>query len=195
MTTQARHLVTAEELLQMQDEDCRTELIDGEILRMAPAGGEHGEVTHNAGLLLGVHVRAGRLGRMVGAETGFLLRRHPDLVRAPDVAFIARQRIPPGGLPKGYIPFPPDLAVEVVSPNDTDQYVLRKVQDWLAAGTRLLWLVYPGRARVVVHAPGQSIRTLGPDDLLDGDDVLRGFSCRVAELLPEPVEAESQPSA
>src|SRR5581483_2418749 len=142
---------------------------------------EHGEVTHNVGLLLGMHVRAHRLGRMVGAETGFLLRRDPDLVRAPDAAFIAKQRVPAGGLPKTYIPFAPDLAVEVVSPNDTAEYVQRKVRDWLDAGTRLLWLVYPGLRQVAVYAPGQPLRSLGPDDPLDGGDILPGFSCRVAD--------------
>lgn len=195
MVIHTRTPVTAEELPFVQDEGCRTELVDGEVVRMAPAGGEHGEVTHNVGLLLGVHVKARHLGRMVGAETGFLLRREPDLVRAPDVAFIARRRIPPGGLPKGYIPFAPDLAVEVVSPNDTAEYVQRKVHDWLREGTRLLWLVYPGLAQVVIHAPGQPVRTLGPDDELDGGDVVPGFSCRVAEILAEPPEGDHAPSA
>jgi len=195
MTTHAQRLVTAEELLAMQDEDCHTELVDGEVLRMAPAGGEHGEVTHNVGLLLGMHVRSHRLGRMVGAETGFLLGRNPDLVRAPDAAFIAQRRVPSGGLPKAYIPFAPDLAVEVISPNDTAEHVQRKAQDWLAAGTRLLWQVYPGLKRAVVHAPGQPTRTLGPEDVLDGGDVVPGFSCRVSDLLPEPPDQADGPSA
>lgn len=195
MTTHAQRLVTAEELFEMPDEDCRRELIDGEVLRMSPAGAEHGEVSFNAGLLLGAYIKMHRLGRGFGAETGFVLRRRPDLVRAPDLAFVRRERIATEGVPKAYFPGPPDLAVEVISPNDTAAYVQRKVRDWMDAGTRLLWLVYPGLKQAVVHVPGQPARTLGPDDVLDGGDVVPGFSCRVADLLPEPTDQADAPSA
>lgn len=186
MATEVRHLVTAEELFALQDDTSRMELVDGEIVRIAPSGGGHGKVTFRTARALGDYLEVHPLGEGFGAETGFLLRRDPDLVRAPDAAFLSNERIPAGGIPDGYIPAVPDLVVEVVSPHDSAEYVQRKVQDWLDAGTRLLWLMYPRLRRIVVHAAGQPMRILSENDTLDGGDVLPGFSCRVAGLFGRP---------
>jgi Uma2 family endonuclease len=176
-------LMTAEELLAMPDDGMRHELVRGEIRGMAPAGGEHGDVAGTAHGNVYLYVRSHRLGRVFTAETGFLLRRDPDTVRAPDVAFIRTERIPPEGIPKGYIPVAPDLVVEVVSPGDTAAEVQEKVEEWLAFGVRAVWVVYPSGPRLQLHLPDRSSRLLGPEDEVDGGEALPGFRMRLRDLL------------
>ena len=101
---------------------------------MAPAGSEHGEVASDINASLNLYVKANGLGRTYAAETGFFLGTDPDHVRAPDVAFVRRERTEAIGRPDGYWPEAPDLAIEVVSPNDRYTEVDEKVADWLAAG-------------------------------------------------------------
>ncbi len=117
---------------------------------MSPAGGEHGAVIGTLFLLLGNFVRQNGLGVVFGAETGFLIERAPDTVRAPDIAFVSRKRIPPDGIPRSYVPGAPDLAVEVVSPGDTVREVDDKVADWLNAGSEAVWVVNPRWKTVTV---------------------------------------------
>src|SRR5919206_2667519 len=117
MATQ-RRLMTAEELWRMPDDGQRHELIAGELTTMPPSGFEHGRLTARLTASLSRHVRTHGLGEVLAAETGFLLARDPDLVRAPDVAFVSRERVAAAGEVAGYCPGAPDLAVEVVSPND-----------------------------------------------------------------------------
>jgi len=152
---------------------------------MAPAGGGHGEVAHRVGLLLGTHVRAKRLGKVVAAETGFIIARHPDTVRAPDVAFIAKARITPGGLPDNFIPFAPDIAVEVLSPSDLQLDVEEKIAQWLNAGTALVWVVNGRSKTVTVHQSGRDPRVLRANDVLDGAEACPGFAVKVSELFED----------
>lgn len=175
-------LTTAAELWEMPDDGFRYELVRGELRMMAPAGGEHGVVIINLAAPLGVHVKANNLGLVFGAETGFKLSDAPDSVRAPDVAFISRERIPASGIPRGYWPGAPDLAVEVVSPNDKLYEIDEKIEDYLAAGVRLIWIVYPKKRSVTVHTPGSEPRVLTIDDTLDGADVVVGFQLSVREI-------------
>ena len=128
-------------------------------------------------------MRAHGLGRVVGGP-GFRIARDPDTVRAPDVAFIAAGRIPEGESPVAYPDLAPDLVVEVVSPGDRAGEIRKKVADWLAAGTRVVLVLYPRTRSAVVHRPGVQPETLGPDDELDGADVLPGFHCPVHDLFP-----------
>jgi Uma2 family endonuclease len=115
-------------------------------------------------------------------ESGFRLETGPDTVRAPDAAFIARERLPVGGLPERYWPAAPDLAVEVVSPGDTYNEVHEKALDWLAFGARLVWVVAPRRRTVTVYRAPDDIVVLDADATLEGGDVVPGWSARVAEL-------------
>jgi Uma2 family endonuclease len=126
--------VTADELLYMPDDGFRYELIKGELIKIAPPGGEHGVVTSSVNVLLARHVKARRLGVVFGGDTGFQLTSNPDTVLAPDVAFVRQSRIPPDGVPKGYWPGPPDLAVEIPSPWDTLKEAKEKVEKCLAPG-------------------------------------------------------------
>jgi Uma2 family endonuclease len=162
--------------------DRRRELIKGELRTMAPAGFEHGAVITNLAFLLAGHVKAKNLGLVLGAETGFVLSRNPDTVRGADIAFVSIARVPAGARPPGYFPGAPDLAVEVVSPGDTLSEVEDKVDDYLSAGTRLVWVVNPRRKTVTVHRPQAPPRLLGEADTLTGEDVVPDFRCGVAEI-------------
>jgi len=179
-TTQ--RLMTAEELLRLPDDGQRHELIAGEMRAMAPSGFEHGRRTARFATSLGPYVLAHGLGEVLAAETGFLLSRDPDTVRAPDVAFVGRERADAVGEVTGYWPGAPDLAVEVISPSDLYTEVEDKVAEWLAHGTRMVLVVNPRRRTVAVHRPGAPVRQLTSDDTIDGEDVVPGWTLPVREL-------------
>ena len=144
---------------------------------MAPAGYEHGDIAMGLGAHMRIHVEDNQLGRVFAAETGFRLSRNPDTVRAPDAAFVRQQRFPPlqERTSSSYFPGAPDLAVEVVSPNDTAADVQAKVQDWLSHATQLVWVVYPSSRTVMVCRADGTASILTANDVLDGEDVLPGF--------------------
>jgi Uma2 family endonuclease len=179
----AEKLMTAEELLRLPTGmDKRYELVRGELKTMSPAGSRHGRIALRIGALLDQFVRAQKLGEVLGAETGFTLRRNPDTVRAPDAAFVAAARVPADGLPVGYFPGAPDLAVEVVSPDDRAEEIKAKINEYFEAGARLVWIVYPETREVVVFRSARESVVLAGPEALDGGEVLPGFACRVAEL-------------
>jgi Uma2 family endonuclease len=175
--------MTAEELLRLPDDSCRYALVRGELQRMAAAGFRHGAVIMNVAVPLGHHVKDHGLGVVCGAETGFVLARDPDTVLAPDVAFVRRERISASGLPVTFWEGAPDLAVEVISPSDTRREVADKVASWLAAGTRLVWVVDPNHATVTIHEPDGTPRRLAEADVLDGAPLFPGFSLPVADIV------------
>jgi Uma2 family endonuclease len=179
VSTQTR-LMTADEFLDMPDDGLLHELIRGEVVTMSLPGGEHGEVAGEFFRLIANHVRSAKLGKTYAAETGFIVDRDPDTVRGPDVGFVRAERLTEITNHRKYIPFAPDLAVEVLSPNDRPDAVDEKVQEWLAAGSRMVWTVDPGARTVTVHRPGAEPVTLTEDQDIDGGDVLPGFVCRVA---------------
>jgi Uma2 family endonuclease len=151
----------------------RYELVQGEIREMSPAGGLHGGLASDLNIEIGVFVKQHDLGFVTAAETGYILYTDPvkgDTVRAPDVGFVAKHRLP-DGLPVKYIPLAPDLAVEVVSPTDTADEIEEKVRDYLRAGTRLIWVWYPKTRSVVEHTLS-GVNRYGEDDTLSGGDVL-----------------------
>lgn len=174
--------MTAEELFRLPDDNCWHELVRGELRRMAAAGFRHGAVIMNVAGPLSQHVKAHRLGVVCGAETGFVLERDPDTVLAPDVAFVRRERIPASGLPPTFWEGPPDLAVEVTSPGDTRREVADKVASWLAAGTRLVWVVDAKRTVVEIHEPDGAPRRLERSDVLEGEPLFPGFRLPVTDI-------------
>ena len=147
---------------------------------MIPASYQHGRVIVNLASPLDNHVLAHGLGVVVAAETGFLLSRDPDTVRAPDIGFLVTERS--AGPERGYYPGAPDLAVEVLSPDDRPGYVREKVAEWLEAGARAVWVVDPRRRTVVVHDQLQDPITLEQDDNLQGGDLLPGFAIPVRNI-------------
>jgi Uma2 family endonuclease len=174
--------VTADELFARRKDGFRYELVKGELRKMSPAGSEHGAIIVNITLLLGQYVKANSLGVCFGAETGFKIASDPDTVRAPDVAFVRRERIPESGITKKFWPGAPDLAVEVLSPGDSLEEVEEKVEDWLSAGTRAVWVVSPKRRGVTVYRSMTDVTRLSEADELDGGDVVQGFRCKVSEI-------------
>jgi Uma2 family endonuclease len=175
--------ITAEQLYEMGDIG-RCELLQGEVVRMAPAGAEHGGLAHELARLVGNFVAEHDLGRVYAAETGFILSRDPDTVRAPDVAFVTKDRLPPRPI-RGFFPGAPDLAVEVVSPTDRLADVHEKVNQWLAAGTRSVWVVDPVNRTLEVNRPDGSVTRLRQPDELRDDPALPGFVLSMAELFQQ----------
>jgi len=171
--------MTAEELLDANIKQ-RCELVKGELRLMSPAGGEHGWVIMNVAAPLDVFVKNNKLGYVFGAETGFIIDRDPDTVRAPDVAFIRTERLE-GRISKKFIPGPPDLAVEVISPDDTASEVQEKTEQWLRCGCQEVWLVDPQRntaSRCTLRDAGVLIETV---EVLTSN-MLPGFRLPTGEL-------------
>ncbi len=174
-------LMTAEELAELPDDGHKYELVRGELVTMAPAGRRSGRLGLWIGRRLGGYVDERRLGETYGAGTGFLLERNPDLVLAPDAAFVRADRL--AGMPEdGYLPLAPDLAVEVISSSERAGHVSAKVIDYLDAGVRLVWLIDPRRRTVTIYTPDRTAHILRPPDVLNGGDVLPGFRLPFAEL-------------
>lgn len=174
--------MTADQLAELPDDGRRHELVEGELRTMAPAGGQHGQVALTIGGLVWSHVRQNGLGRCYAAETGFVLHRDPDTVRAPDLAFVSSARSS-GEADSGFLDEVPDLVVEVVSPSDRASEVTQKALVWLDHGVRLVWVVDPRARLVTVHQPGDVIGLIrGEDAVLDGGEVLPGFRVSLADL-------------
>lgn len=180
MAGDGRQLMTAEELRAVPRGTARHELIRGELRTMPLHFAEHGFVTAQVlgALHRTLHPRRGELLPNVG----FILERAPDTVRAPDLAFVRHERVAKLADPWGYVPGPPDIAVEVLSPDELAAEVADKTADWLRHGTSLVLVVHVSRRTLLVHRPGQSLRELGQGDTLDGADVVRGWHLPVSEL-------------
>lgn len=174
--------VTADELLRTHLPDKHVELVHGVLVVREPPGMRHGRIAMNLAHRLADHVRAHALGQVYAAETGFHLARDPDTVRAPDVAFVAAERVPDPE-PEGFAQLAPDLVIEVLSPGDRPGETLAKVGDWLEAGSRLVWVIDPDRRLARVYRADGSQTQISSDGSLDGEDVMPGFSCRLGEIL------------
>lgn len=174
--------MTADQLLHLNLPGKLTELVRGVLVVREPPGYQHGVVAMRLAAAILNHAEGRNLGQVVAAETGFKLFADPDTVRAPDVGFVRRVRIPEP-LPKGYAELAPDLAVEVLSPGDRPGEVLAKVADWLSAGCRLVWVVDPVRRCARVHRADGTEASLAEDGVLDGEDVLPGFSLPLSAAL------------
>jgi Uma2 family endonuclease len=175
--------MTAEELLGLPTGmGTRYELLQGGLKTMSPAGTLHGRIAARICSRLDTFATAKKLGEVYGAETGFILHRHPDTVRVPDAAFVSAARIPSSGTPIGFFPGAPDVAVEVVSPGDAAEEVQAKVKAYFEAGTQQVWIIYPQTQEVAVFRSARESVVLGGDDMLEGGNVLPGFTCPVAEL-------------
>ncbi len=164
------------------DEFCQSDLegyeyVKGELVPMAPATMEHGDISMSLSLLLGIHIRENQLGRLYPAGTDFKLR---DRLVKPDIAFVLSARLPDDR--RKVFSIPPDMAVEVVSPTDIQYRVVEKALAYLNTGTRLVWVIEPVGKTVTVYRSQTNIKTFTIDDTLSGEDVVEGFSCQVAEL-------------
>ena len=179
MATTTRRVATEDDLRATPKDGNIYELVDGEI-RMSPAGDRHSKVALRLGSKLLTFVDQHRLGHVMGADAGF--RLPGGNVRSPDASFVAAGRYPDDRPPVDWGALAPDLAVEVVSPNDRPRWLLDKVGEYLDAGVRLVWVIDPQQQRATSYRTLFDVRQLGPDDFLDGEDVVPGFRCRLGEL-------------
>ena len=177
-----RRQVTADELLHMPDDSFRYELVRGELRRMTPASSQHGRIAVRITWRLARHVEENDLGTVYAAETGFRLSTDPDTVRAPDVAFVSRDRVEAVGEVEGFWPEAPQLAVEVISPGDSYAHVEGKIFDWLDAGTKMVVVVNPRQRSATVYRSPTDITALAEADVLEGGVVVPGFELVVQEI-------------
>jgi Uma2 family endonuclease len=168
--------------MNMPHDGWQYELVQGELRKMAPAGHDHGRIGGNFVSLIASYILQHKLGRIYLAETGFLLARNPDTVRAPDMAFIAQERAHIATSKEGFWPGAPDLAVEVISPGDSYAEVDEKVVDWLNAGTRMVMVINPKTRRVLVHRTGNPVQVYTENDILDAGDVVVGWTMPVHDI-------------
>ena len=182
MTFTTEKTMTADDLLRLDSEGVRGELIQGALCETLPTGVRHGKVVVNLAILLGGFIKPRRLGWVLASDVGFLLERNPDTVREPDIAYISAHNLPLDAEVAGYYVGAPDLAVEVFSPNDSPREVFDKARMWISFGVPLVWTVDPEIRTIEVHRPNQPLLKLSDDDTIDGGPVLPGFSCPVRDL-------------
>jgi Uma2 family endonuclease len=179
----ATTLMTADDLYQLPDDGFHLyELVKGVLVTMAPPGFGHGGTAAAIARHAGNAVERLALGGEVVVEAGFLLGRDPDTVRGPDVAYVSAERLPSRDERARYFEGAPDLAVEVVSPIDTVADVLEKVQEYLAAGTRLVWVAEERTRTVTAYRPDGSAQVLHESETLSGEEVLPGFMLDVRDI-------------
>ena len=178
----ATKLLTADDLLRLDAQGVRGELIRGELSETMPTGREHGEIVVNLSAELRNFVKPRKLGILTASDSGVWLERDPDTVREPDLAFFSAEKIPLDADIPGYAEEVPDLVVEVVSPSDRRAAINDKALMWLRYGARLVWVVYPESRAVDVHREESPVAALGENDALDGMDVIPGFSCPVRDI-------------
>jgi Uma2 family endonuclease len=177
-------LMTADDLIRLPRGRARHELVRG-ILRTFPlAFMDEALVASEMSRSLGAFVRDRRLGR-VAVGVGFMLAIDPDTVRSPNVAFLRAERLASTGIPEGYYPGAPDLAVEIIAPDELYLDVHDTIAEWLEHGTQVVFVVNPRRKVVAVHRPKQPVDILGIEDTLDAEDVIPGWSLAVRDLFDE----------
>jgi len=172
-----RQMMTAKDLLRLPERDCRYELVKGRLIRLPFHGWEHGAITAQLAYLLGQHVEANHLGKLL-SSTGVIIARNPDTVRAADINFISRLRCPSGWL-DGYLDFAPDMVVEVFEETDD---MPAKLQDWFDADARTVLVVYPGSRQIAIYRSLREVTILTDGDTLTAPDILPGFSCLVSDI-------------
>ena len=178
-------LLTAEEFAALHVEGVRLELIRGEMRVMPPAFADHGETVGALHAILGAYIRTYRLGRIYSAETGFLVARNPDTIRTTDIAFIQRSRVTPEAVAPNWNPVIPDLVVEVVASRDRAPEIAGKVEMWIEAGVRMVWVVYRIRRTVEIYQRHRQMLLLTEHEQLTGMDVVPAFFTTVAEIFAE----------
>ena len=181
-TATATKLLTAADLLRLNGQGVKGELIRGVLCETVSAGVEHGRIAGIFITSLNIHIRPGRMGQVGGTDVGVLIQRNPDTVREPDVYYVSAERLPLDARVPGYLEAIPEIVVEIVSPSDTQREVNDKTLMWLSHGVLLVIEVYPDEKAVMLHRPGQPAVTLTGDDVLDGGDVLPGFRLPLRDI-------------
>jgi Uma2 family endonuclease len=188
-TVTARRRTTPEKFLVMEDA-AGYELVDGELKERTVSVLASATAVEIASLLQ-TYARSGERGVVLGSDIGLqIFRGRPGRIPRPDVAFVAANKVTQEVWKGGFLRVPPDLIVEVISPGDTAAEMQRKVDEYLSAGVRLVWVVYPDTKRIVIFRADGTTAIMGPGGSLDGEGVLPGFSAPVVDLFPETLPAE-----
>ncbi|HEV8486468.1 MAG TPA: Uma2 family endonuclease [Blastocatellia bacterium] len=166
--------------------DKEYEIVDGHPEEKEMGGARHSGVGVRLITRLGLHVEAHRLGGVYGPDATFKIGQNE---RLPDVAFVSASRIGPEGEPEGIWQIAPDLAVEIVSPNDLFEKVISKVHEYFAAGVRQVWLISPEHRTIIIYHSPTKTTILSEADYLVSEDILPGFRCHIAELFRQPLKA------
>lgn len=170
------------DLLTLGD-DAGVEMVSGNLLEKPPMGAKANLIGSTLLTLLNIFVRTHRLGLCFGENCGYqVFDDDASRVRKPDVSFVRTGRLPNDVPPDGFMRIRPDLAVEVVSPNDFAEDIDERLHDFLRVGVPLVWVIYPRTRTALVLRPDGTARRLVGDAALDGEGVLPGFSCPLAEL-------------
>ena len=182
MATAKNKLLTAEDLLRLHGQGVKGELIDGVLKEKVSAGKRHARIAGRVITHFNNFVIPRKSGQVGGTDGGVLVSRNPDSVREPDVYFVSAERLPLDDDSDGYLDVAPELVVEIVSPSDTQTEVSEKTRLWLNLGVLMVVVVYPRTRTIAVHRPGASPITLTGDGVLDGGDVLPGFSLPLSQI-------------
>ena len=182
MATTMTKLLTADDLLRLDSEGVRGELIGGVLYETMPTGYAHGKIVTKLTVLLAAFIMPRKLGSLTASDSGVWLERDPDTVREPDIAYFSAAKIPLDAMDTGYAEVPPDLVVEITSPSTGRRETHDKALMWLSYGVDLVWVVQLDTRTVDVYQPGRAVVTLDEHDTLDGHDVLPGFTCAVSEV-------------
>lgn len=182
-------LYTVEDLAKMPTDE-PWELWEGELRKVPGSGWKASRLAHWIGHLISSFVVPRGLGIVTGADGSFILRRNPDVVVVPDVAFTKWENVPSEETTDSFLPGRPDLAVEVKSPSDRRRDIDAKMRLLRDAGVPLVWWVLPEDRAVEVYRDGLLVATLHEGQVLDGEDVLPGFSLPVAVLFRPPQRQE-----
>jgi Uma2 family endonuclease len=184
MTIASEQKIWTDEAFMALPGDGRYELVNGELVNMGNSGMEHGYIASNLIFFLSGLVRSQKVGVICDSSTAFTMKTGNK--RSPDLSFIARERLQGvKRLPKGYFQGSPDLAVEILSPSNTVEEIHDRILEFFENGTRLVWVIHPDEQYVLVYHSSSPDRLLRLEDLLDGEDVVPGFSLAVAELFAE----------
>jgi Uma2 family endonuclease len=174
--------MTFEEAARLDADEQAGELVDGRWVPVTRSTWRHGEITSAINFLLRLYAREHAGWSVSMADPGVKLGRDPDRLRGPDIGVVRAERVPTGKGAEGWLVGAPDVAVEVLGDRQTFSEMTTKALEYLAGGARMVWIVDADPRRVVIFTPPDHVKILGPDDLLDGGDVLPGFRCTVADM-------------
>jgi len=176
------NLLTADDLLRLDSQGVRGELVRGVLHETMSPGIRHGKIVVRLGAKLFNFVKPRKLGTLVASDAGVWLERDPDTVREPDLAFFSAEAMPLDADIPGYAEVVPELVVEIRSPSDSRRYVADRAAMWLSHGVSLVWTVHPDNRSIDVYRAEQPMNVTTVKDTLDGGDVLEGFSCNLTEV-------------
>lgn len=176
-------LVTAEDLDRMTDEGRSFEIVDGVLVEVPPVGALESRLASRICQKLENYIDSGKLsGAVFDGTVRFRLQRDPDLVRGPDVSFVRADRLPSDSIPSGHVNVAPDLAVEIVSESHPSPPIEPKIAEYLEAGVKMVWVIYPKTRTAYLYTSAGSVRRIGESGELDGGEAVPGFRLPLGKL-------------